>query len=108
MQQLINFDRIWSLEGQINTCVFPTIRPGYALCSSVYRDGTHFKNGRKAFTQLYCPKIPVSVLASFNRCQLGCWWCLQGFCMPFRELTSFGTELRIAAFRACSFSSHCR
>ena len=46
----INFDRIWSYEGQINTCVFPTSHPGYALCSSVFRGGTPCKNGRKAFT----------------------------------------------------------
>ena len=26
---------IWSCEGQINTCVFPTSHPGYALCSYV-------------------------------------------------------------------------
>src|SRR4029434_3286393 len=31
-------------------------------------------------------KTPVSVLASFYQCQLGCWWCLQGFCMSFRQL----------------------
>src|SRR4029434_6094061 len=39
--------------------------------------------------QLHCQKIPVSVLASFYQCQLGCWWCLQGFCMPFRYLVSW-------------------
>ena len=32
------------------------------------------------------------------QCQLGCWWCLQGFCMPLGcYLASFGTELLIAA-----------
>src|SRR4029434_753277 len=30
-------------------------------------------------------KTPVSVLASFYQCQLGCWWCLLGFCLPFRS-----------------------
>src|SRR4029434_10308377 len=44
-------------------------------------------NGGKAFTachcQLYCQKTLVSVLARFYQCQMGCWWCLQGFCMPF-------------------------
>src|SRR4029434_373274 len=83
----INFDSIWSCEGQINTCAFPTSHPGYALCSSVFRAETPCKNGRKAFTawpcQLYCQKTPVRVLASFYQCQLGCWWCLQGCCMPF-------------------------
>ena len=70
----INFDRIWSCEGQINTCVLPTSHPGYALCSSVYRVGIPCKNGRKAFTawhcQLYCQNTPVSVLASFYQCWL--------------------------------------
>ena len=37
--------------------------------------------------QLVCWQASISV---------DCWWCLQGFCMPF---PSFGTELLIAALR---------
>src|SRR4029434_3324361 len=30
----LSFDSIWSCEGPINRCVFPTSHLGYALCSS--------------------------------------------------------------------------
>src|SRR4029434_10468444 len=54
----IHFDSIWSCEGQINTCVFPTSHPGYALCSSVYCAGTPCKNGRKAHSMTLPAILP--------------------------------------------------
>ena len=35
-------DSIWSSVGQINTCVFPTGHPGYALCSYVLYTGLEY------------------------------------------------------------------
>src|SRR4029434_7820744 len=45
----IHFDSIWSCEGQINTCVFPTSHPGYALCSSVFPGGKRMQKWKKSF-----------------------------------------------------------
>src|SRR4029434_193406 len=82
----IHFDSIWSCEGQINTCDFPTSHPGYALCSSVYQAGTPCKNGRKAFT---CITLPA-ILPKDIRHQLVCWqastrvsWAVGGVCKVF-------------------------
>src|SRR4029434_10162494 len=77
----MNFDRIWSCEGQINTCVFPTSHPGYALCSSVYRAGIPCRNGRQSFH--------TRDIGSYTakRHQLMCWqasisvsWAVGGVC----------------------------
>ena len=53
----IHFDSIWSCERQINTCVFPTSHPGYALCSSVYKAGIPCRNGRKSLHSMTLPAI---------------------------------------------------
>src|SRR4029434_6903807 len=80
----IHFDCIWSCERQINTCVFPTSHPGYALCSSVFWSGTLYKNGRKAFTRITL----TDILPKDTR--LMCWqtsisvsWAIGGVCKVF-------------------------
>src|SRR4029434_1779806 len=80
----IHFDSIWLCEGQINTCVFPTSHPGYALCSSVYRAGTPGKNRKKIFH--------MHDIANYTakRHQSVCWqafisvnWAVCGVCKDF-------------------------
>src|SRR4029434_6411488 len=94
----IHFDSIWSCKGQINTCVFPTSHPGYALCNYVFSAGTPCK---KYDTASYTAKRHQSV----------CWqasisvnWAAGGVCKVFAcllgsQLASFGTELLIAALK---------
>src|SRR4029434_1929555 len=53
----IHFDRIWSCEGQINTCVFLTSNPGYALCSSVFPGWNTLQKWKKSFYSMTLPAI---------------------------------------------------
>ena len=53
----MNFDSIWSCEGQINTGVFPTSHPGCVLYSSVFRTGTLSNNKKKIFHSMTLPAI---------------------------------------------------
>src|SRR4029434_2458567 len=63
-----------------------------------------FSSEHGGLIQLYCQKTPVSVLASFYQCQLGCWWRLQGFCMPFSR---GGGENRFFDFSRFSLERFC-
>src|SRR4029434_9854741 len=99
----IHFDSIWSCEGQIHTCVFPTSHPHYALCSSVFPGWNTRQKWKKKLTQ--------HDIASYTakRHQLVCWqasisakWVVGGVCKVFACLlgsyiASLGTELLIAA-----------
>src|SRR4029434_3767300 len=76
----IHFDSLWPCEGQINTCVFHTNHPGYALCSSVYLAAKMEE------------KLSQSDIASYTvkRHQLVCWhasisvnWAVGGVCNVF-------------------------
>src|SRR4029434_10461926 len=90
----IHFDRIWSCEGQINTCVLPTSHPGYALCSSVYRAGIPCKNGIASYTAKRHQLV-------YLQASIGVNWAVNGICKVFASiLGSFGIELRIAALTA--------
>src|SRR4029434_2731498 len=90
----IHFDSIWSCERQINTCVFPTSHPGYALCSSVFRAENTLQKWKKSFH--------MHDIASYiaKRHQLVCWqasisvnWAVCDVCKVFAcILGSFGTD----------------
>src|SRR4029434_445534 len=106
------FDSIWSCEGQINTCVFPTSHPGYAQCSSVFPGWNTLQKWKKSFHSMILPAIiRIRIRMGFYTAKshrLVCWqasisvnWAVGGVCRGFAcllgssKLASFATELLI-------------
>src|SRR4029434_6960332 len=73
----IHFDSIWSCEGLINTCVFPTSHPGYALCSFVFPGWNTLQKWKKSFHSMTLPAIlPKGTSISVS-------WAVGGVCKVF-------------------------